>query len=353
MAIQWADDFGRYGTSGGTAAMLNGLPYANLGGSVENSPDPNDTGRAFRINSAINEWPLDMRIALPTVVSGTIGIAARVWLSNLPGDNNQRPAVVGFQRADGTYIVYARVEQNGAITIQGRVSGVESQRFNSVNPIIQPSSFNHYELVHNRATGEGSLYINGVLRATYTGVDTADNIAFTNMSNRSASISSIGMWVKDLVIWDSTGTQNNTVIGTVIVRRLKPNSDDTLGGWIPSTGTTGFNLLAKDAVNDSTFITGDILPTPASQFNMENLPADVTSVRALIPVVRARKVDGGDASLQLGLTPNGTNYDNGPVSPTTPAYTYYYDVSELNPATGAAWTPVSVDSVRLRVNRTV
>ncbi|MBA4165518.1 MAG: hypothetical protein C0510_12980, partial [Erythrobacter sp.] len=131
MSIQWADDFSRYGLSTPSrAALLAGLPYANLGnigsigaGTVTESPDPNDDGRAFQIGANGNNWPLDFRIALPTVVSGTAGVAFRAWLSVLPGSGTARPALVGFQRSDGNYLVYARIEQNGAITIQARVSG--------------------------------------------------------------------------------------------------------------------------------------------------------------------------------------------------------------------------------------
>ena len=360
MAIQWADNFGRYGTgTGSRTAMLAGLPYSNIGttngGVVEASPDPNDDQRSFKIGSNGNDWPQDFRISLPTVVtSGLTGVLARIWLDRLPASNNERAAVLGFQRANGDYLAYVRVEQNGALTIHARVSGVITQLFDSVNPVISPSSFNHYEFTYNRSTGAGGIYINGVLRGSYTGADFGDNVVFVNCSNRTGSGVSLGAWYKDLVIWDATGTQNNTApMGTVIVRRLNPNGDVTLGDWVPSTGSTGFNLLNKSTPNDTTFLSADSTSPNPMTFNLENLPPDITSVRGLVKVHRSRKVDGGDANIQTGISPNGTTWDNGADRPITSAFSYYFDISELDPVTAAPWTPVGVDSATFRIDRTV
>jgi hypothetical protein len=358
MAAIWADDFSRYGTGeAGRLAMLDGLVYARLGlfGRPAVSPDPNDDVRAYLMGNDPFTWTQDFRIALPTAVtSGSCGVAFRAWLSQLPGSGSDRSALAGFQRADGVYIVYMRIEQNGAITVQGRVSGVETQVFDSINPIVSPASFNHYELVHDKTSGEGSVYVNGVLRASYTGVDTADNLVFVNMSARNGpSIPTHSVWIKDLYLWNSSGAQNNSVAGTVIVRRYKPDGDNTLGGWVPSTGTTGSNLLAKDAPNDTTYLSADDAPPSPMSFTLENLPPDVTSVRCLISVVRVRKIDGGDADVQVGLSPNATDWDNGADRPMTSAFAYYFDVSELDPAVAGPWSPLAFDGAFIRVDRTL
>lgn len=351
MAIQWADDFSRYGTGNPSrSAMLDGLPYASLGavqGEVTVSPDPNDSGRAFQLGIG------DFRIALPTVVTGTVGLPQRLWFANLPVSAAARCRFTGFARVDGSYIAFARLEQNGSITIFGRVSGVITEVFNSVNPIVSPGTFNHFEFVHDCLLGEGQLYINGILRASYDGVDAGQTAAFHVCSNSDGGGSLTNMWVKDLVVWDSTGTQNNSVAGTVIVRRLKPNGDSALGGWVPSTGLTGFNLLAKNAPNDATFLSADDTPPAPMAFTLEDLPADVTSVRGLIMCVRARKVDGGDGNLQTGLSPNNVDWDNGADRPMTSAFSYHFDVSELDPDTGAPWNPLDVNDALIRANRTV
>lgn len=351
MAARWADDFSRYGTGNPSrAAMLDGLVYANLGavpGEVTPSPDPNDAGRAFGLGIG------QLRVALPTVVTGTLGVAFRFWLANLPTSAPARCRIINFLDAGGGTIVFVRVEQNGALTVHGLVGSTMTQLFDSVNPIVQPNSFNHCELVHDTVTGEGDVYINGILRASYTGVNTGISMVFAAFTNQDSAGAITNMWVKDLYIWDGTGSQNNSVAGTVIVRRFKPTDDVTLGGWSPSTGLTGFNLLSKDAPNDTTYLSADDSPPAPMSFNLENLPPDVTSVRAVFSVVRARKVDGGDANLQNALSPNGTDWDSGADRPITSAFAYYFDVSELDPEVAAPWAPLAFDGAQLRIDRTV
>lgn len=360
MSVQWADSFSRYGVGvNSTGEMLDGLPYSNIGtggsqGRVVASPDPSDIDeRAFLIGTNGNNWPRDFRISLPTVISGTVGVCFRAWVNSLPIDAGARPALVGVQRTNGDYMAYVRIEQNGAIAIVGRVANSLVEIENTVNPAVSPSSFNHYEFIHDGTTGEGQLYLNGVLLISYTGVDAGENLVFVNFSFRTASGLGPGVYIKDLVIWDDNGTQNNSVMGTVFVRGLKPNADVTLGDWVPSTGTTGFNLLNKTTPNDTTYMSADdTSPTPMS-FELENLPPDITSVRGLVPVVRMRKVDGGDADVQSGLSPNGTNWDDGADRPITSSFTYYFDISELDPATGTPWSPAAVDSAKIRIDRTL
>lgn len=360
MTIQFGDDFSRYGVgAGSTAFMLDGLPYANIGtggssGRVTLSPDPNEpTVRAFKIGFDGNNWPQDTRIALPSVVTGTVGVLCRAWLANLPNSAAERCALFGTQAGNGSYLAYMQIEQNGSITVIGKVAGVLTQIADSVNPIVQPGTFNHFEFIHDNALGEGEIWVNGVLRLSFDGVDTGTNIEFVNITNRSAATTGPDTWIKDLVIWDSSGTQNNSQMGTVLVRRLNPDGDNTLGGWVPSVGTTGFNLLAKDTPDDSTYLSADDTPPASMKFTLEDLPPDVTSVRGLISVTRSRKVDGGDAFVQTALTPNDVDFDNGTDRPITSAFTYYFDVSELDPASATAWSPSAVDDVLQEIDRTL
>lgn len=360
MSVQWADDFSRYGLGlASREAMLNGLVYSSIGtdsaaaGFVTVSPDPSESVPAFRLGPEGNTPARDFRVSLPTVVTGKVGCTFRAWLANLPIDELQLVRLCGYQRLDGEYIVYMQIQQNGAITIWGRVGSSMVKVYDSLNPLVQPNAFNHYEMVHDADLGTGEVYINGILRIEYEDVDPAQTVAFVNITNRSSAGIGLATWIKDFVIWDDSGTQNNDVMGTVIVRRLEPLADVTLGGWDPSTGTTGVPLLAKTGVNDATYLSADDTPPAAMKFTLEDLPADVTSVRALITVARARKVDGGDANLQIALSPNDINWDNGADRPITTAFSYYFDVSELDPLTSAPWTPLSVNDAIIRADRTV
>lgn len=351
MALQWADNFGRYGT-GATSddAMRDGLPYNNWVSQCFADPDPlAPTERCCRIESGIDNNPMtENRIALPAPSAGLVGIGARYWF-NAFNSGAARQCIAVFADVTASPLACCHVEANGALTITNGLGGTLIAT--TSGPVISTNSWNHIETAYNGTTGAISVRVNGVQRLTGVSANTG-TIAFAHPIDRiGAGIGSLPL-IKDLVLWDGTGTQNNNFMGTVICRRLDPDSDTTLGDWVPSTGTTGFNLLAKSAPNDLTYLSAGQTGLNHMQFGFTNLPVDVTSVRGIVSVVRARKIDGGDANLQVGLT-SGANIDQGADRPVTTTFTYYYDISEINPTTAAPWTPVQVDAMGGRVDRTL
>lgn len=357
MAIQWADNFSRYGTgSASRTAMLDGLPYASIGdnpsgnGRCITDPDPlvPSGSRCFRLGTLSNDWSDDFRVALPSPSSGVHGVAFRVWMNNLPVSTEGRQNIVAFMTVAGVVLAKVRVEQNGSLTVQetgGATIG------DTIVPVLAPNTWFHLEVKYDSGTGAGSIYVNGVSRLTFTGGDTGI-VAITNMSSRSGDSSSTTTNIKDAVYWDGTGTENNDVLGTVIVGRLKPTSDVTLGGWLPSTGSTGFDLLAKDAPNDTTYLSADDTPPAQMEYHFEDLPPDVTSVKAVLTVGRMRKIDGGDANVQMSLISNGDT-DLGADRPVTSAFSYWFDVSELSPDTAAPWNPIELNNTTAAIDRTL
>ena len=351
MSVQWADNFGRYGTGGSSnTPMRDGLPYNNWLSSCSDDPDPFAVGeRCCFINDGFDNNPLvENRIALPSPHAGMVGFAARYWFTGF-GVANSRQAVAVFFKVDLTPLACCHVEPNGALTIRDGIAG--TQLATTTAPVISTNSWNHIETAFNGTTGEFEVRLNGVTILTATGA-VLGTIAFCNPTRRIGNAIGAAPAIKDLVIWDDTGSQNNDFMGTVVCRRFSPNADVTLGGWTLSTGSVGYSLLAKSAVNDTTYLSADDTPPAPMQFGMENLPPDVTSVRAVISVVRARKIDGGDGSLQTALISNG-DFDNGADRPITTAFTYYFDVSEVSPDTAAPWTPVEFDLMTTQVDRTV
>ena len=122
--------------------------------------------------------------------------------------------------------------------------------------------------------------------------------------------------------------------------------------WTASTGSTGFNLIDEAGPDDADYVQAANPPPAASTFTLSDLPADVTSVRGLISLVRAKKTDGGDGNLQVSLQSNSVD-DLGADRPITTADTYWWDVSELSPDTGVAWTPAEVDAAKIKIDRTL
>lgn len=104
---------------------------------------------------------------------------------------------------------------------------------------------------------------------------------------------------------------------------------------------------------DPSYISADATPPAAAVFTLTDLPPDVTSIRALLPIYRAQKTDGGDCQVQSGLSPDNATWVNGTNQVLTVAFTYWWSVSHVSPVTVAPWTPGEVNGAYVRMNRTL
>lgn len=365
MAIIWADNFDNYGTT--VANMLDGI-YAEAGVTLIADPDAGSSGNVIRLTRSTTDTGapfLDISVLRKIYNSGltTAGGSFRYYTPTLPNNNNQ---LVGFRLSDSNNVphISVRLLTTGALEVTRgeyaptNLSGTPGTIIGTSSAVITTSAWNHIEwkVVLSDTVGTVELRVNGVSVLSLTGQDTInaaapgtiDQVSLT--SGVTTGSQPVFDYFKDLILWDTTGTQNNDFLGTNHVYSLLPDADSTLT-WTPSTGLTGFNLIDETDPNDADFISAADPPPAQSEFTLTNLPPDIVGVKALIPVVRARKIDGGDGSIQVGV--KGTLTDLGADRPITSAFTYWWDVSELSPDTGVAWTPVEVDAVKLTINRTV
>lgn len=114
------------------------------------------------------------------------------------------------------------------------------------------------------------------------------------------------------------------------------------------------------AVSGATLAGGEDVtyPTPF-EVALAPLPDDVTTIRAVIPKVRAAKIDGGDGNIQVSFGISDPSYDDGPDTPISSAFTYWGNptspfVSEVNPLTATRWAPGDFNvGARIKVARTL
>jgi hypothetical protein len=349
--IQWMDNFSSYGITGSNLVMLDGLPYADINRGCVANPDGFSGNRCWDVYNGTN----NNHLAGPRIVLSNpqkvVGVAFRVWVSSLPESNAQRNILFGTRTTTNTNQYNVVLEVNGAIGIyRGSVLMVST-----IIPVIYPSSWNHLEIKFDQDTGEISIRKEGVplLSATDLTPYTDNTVGIVQTTTRffSTSAGQPNQYIRDLVIWDSTGTENNDFIGPCGVYTLRPD-EDVQTGWDPSTGTFAYPLLSKSTPNDTTYITGIQSPLPdASIVSLTNLPDDIVSVRAVMSLVRAWKTDGGDAWLQTSII-SGLDEDTGNDRNVTTTPTYFWDISEINPGTTDPWTPLEINDADLKINRT-
>lgn len=372
MALIWADfpsgQQGMYGTTG--TYMLNGI-WAQLYSAsdtpptydpLRDDPDP-EIGSAGIVlytpasTSASGDSSTGARMALPAEVT-TLGIGVRLWMSSLPIGNISAPFIC-FRTNANANIIFVRVTTTGQLVAVsgGSNNGVGGTILGTSDPILTANAWNLLEIKATKGAGTGAIEIRvqGVTTPVLnlTGLTLSDsNIAQFLLGGMDGSGGTgIGVYWKDLVVWDTTGDFINNFQGNVFVHDLVPDGDNALN-WVPSTGSTGYNLIDEDLPVDTDYISADNTLPDASIFTMTDLPEDVITVRAVMPLSRLVKTDGGDCTIMVSVSPDGVDWDDGEDRPITVANTYYRDVSYESPVTNAQWTPDEVDDILYKVDRT-
>lgn len=374
MALLWADNFQTYGTD--ETKLLDGV-YAELDGSIvteptlTTDPDPNVSTRCLSMETAGDSSSpyagCILRMAVPGALKATVGMSARIWFTDLPNDTTVAPKPFVLIDTNGTRHLTLFVNSDGRLSIYrgpaGWVKTSATLLATSTLPVITAGAWNHIEFkaTIDNSSGATEVRVNGVEVAglTLSGTDTQNSslasvasIAFENSySGGTANPDTGHYYVKDFILWDTTGSQNNDFLGSCHVYTLQLDGDTSFN-WDASTGSTGYNLIDELTPDDADYISADNTPPAASEFTFENLPADIVSVKGLLTVARMRKTDGGDGQVQMGVKSNGST-DSGADRTITSAFTYWWDVSELSADTASAYTPTEVNAATVTIDRTV
>jgi hypothetical protein len=327
--------------------MLNGL-YADVARvNLVTDPDVTATGKVAQISADVFNGFRIRRVFGGSKAAA--GFSLRLWMANLPPDNLCIPSFTLLSGASVQQCTLT-VDTTGKIIIHTG-NGAGAQIGATTVPVLTANAWNHIEFksTANVTTGAFEVRVNGASVLTGSG-NTGTEYSQFCVEVPNSTGSSLIYYLKDLVAWDTHGSFNNNFLGPCSVLDLLPTSDVSLT-WTPSSGTTGFNRInIIPPTDDASYISAASVLT--STFNFADLPANVSSVKALIVDTRPRKTDGGDGSVQAGLK-SGATTGSGADRPITTAYTYYEDVFETDPATGAAWTPTAVNAAQLSLKRTV
>lgn len=355
--LQWADTFNKYGTN--AALMLNGLYVNNDDATIVTDPDPL-AGGTHCAKVSITTGAADFRFAYPSGAAATMGGAVRVWMAALPLDDNTYTAIY-LSDISNSVQVYMRIRPTGQVTIyrgDPRSGGVELGT--STIPVITANAWTpiEWKVKVDNSTGTTEFRVRGIAAVGLTltaqdtqatGVAAQSQIGFINYHAFSVPANGCDMYLKDFIVWDTTGTYNNNFMGSVQCADIDTTSDVSLT-WTPSTGAVGWSILDNNPPVDTTYISA--ATALSNTFGLADLPADTTSVRGLVLINRSWKIDGGDGNVQMGIV-SGASTGLGSDRPITTALTYWRDVIEVDPATGAPFTPSAFNAANLKQSRTI
>lgn len=353
MSLVHADNFNYYGAA--TTAAQDGI-YVQISGTGGFVADP-DGVSSERVIWMVGGNNGELRLALKNPTE-KVGVALRAWVAGLPSNDNQLVVPAAWKDVSNNLIAYIQIMTNGSIKfwMRNAANTAYTAVGDTIVPVVTANGWYHIEAAFEASTtaaGTAEVRVEGVTVIDVAALDTYVGTIFQVSQIFGTSTGGFGVshYYKDYVIWDGDGTMNNDFIGACIVAELIPDGDVTAGGWT-STGANIYGVLDNAAPDNAQYISADDTPPAFCEVTLTNLPADITSVKGLISVVRAAKVDGGDGNLQNSIRSDG-DLSEGADRPITAAQLYWTDVHELDPATDSPWVPGAVDLATLVIDRTV
>ena len=343
---------GVYGTT--AARLLDGMYGEASNISLVEDPDPNVSGNVIYVGSGFLATGT-LRKALPVTLA-TVGAALRLYLPGLPGNDEALPNPFNVRDISNNTQVSFAIRTDGRLSAYRGYAEGGTLLGTSAAPAAIANAWQHWEfkIFSDASTGTIEVRVDGVVVLSLTGQNTGSGLLtqWTINSNVTGGSFSHPFYVKDLIIWDTTGAFNNNFMGSCSVKELIPDGDVALN-WALTGSVTGYGAVNEAPPDDDTKYIYAVTPAPSADLmSLTDLPVDVTSVRGLMIINRSKNTDGGDGKLQMGLV-SGASTMLGTDRQITTAYTYWTDISETDPATAAAWLPGAVNNVNLRFNRTL
>lgn len=352
MALLWCDGFDHYGVIGN---LTEGAWAATGAGVTLVTANPRTgTSHLRYTGSALS----NTRRVLGGAKTG-VGIGGAFYYSNLPGGDNAH-AIYQFRDTANGIQISVVLQSTGIIEIlRGGLAGTSIGA--TASPAVVAEAYQHIEafVFFSQTVGTVEVRVNGVTVISLAGVDT---VATANVECSQVTISgkdttgTLGITVDtdDVFCYDDTGSFNNTFIGDRRVLTLFPDANTAQADWTAVGAASGYEAIDEASPDgDTSYITAGPpgSPGPISEFGIQNLPAGVSAVSAVVVVEFARKTEAGPANTQWSVI-SGASEAAGADKPMTEIYTYRQDVFESDPATAAPFTSGAVDALLIKVERT-
>lgn len=350
MALLWCDGFDHYGS---TAAMLNGA-WAQVASGVSLSTTGPRTG-THQMRMPPNAGSLTIARRVLGGAKTTVGLGMALYVTALPPGNNEQKIFSWHDAANAEQLVLF-LQSTGVVELK---RGGSTSLGASAAPCIVANAYQHVECIafFSQTVGTFECRVNGVTVLSLSGIDTCQtaNVECSQVcitgSFGGSGFNSTETRVDDLFCYDDTGSYNNTFIGDRRVLTLFPDANTATADWTAVGAASGYLCIDEATPNDDTdYITAATVGL-VSQFGLQNLPAGISVVNAVVMVERARKTEAGTANTQVSIV-SGASTANGADKPLTEIYTYRQDVFQTDPATAAPFTPAAVDALQFKVART-
>ena len=354
MSLLWCDGFDHYGLD--EANMLDG-PYAEVHPLVWDLSTANPRAGTHHMrwttNNAESAW---MRRVFGGAKT-TVGIGQAMYLPNLPTLNDCLLVLQLRDAANAAQLSFY-IQTTGAIAV--RTGGSTGTLLATSTALLTAAAYNHIEIKStiNNSAGAVEVRLNNVTIIDISGVDTqatanaeASQVIWAKQKGGTGEPGVTNVDLDDLFAWDTAGSYNNDFIGDHQVLTLWPDGDTARTDWTRNTGATDFEAIDEADPDDDTTYVEATAAAEISEYALDDLPSTVSAIAAVQLTGRMKKTDAGGAKVQQSLV-SGASEFNGADRDITTEYTYWPDISEQDPATGAPWTRTALDAALYKIERT-
>lgn len=355
--LLWADGFDHYGDN--EANMLDGI-YGNAS-NVTLMTNLVATGtHSIRVDSSgTATHSTGLRKVLPTAKT-KMGAAARFYFPDFPAGNTEsclfdfltssttRAQITVFCDANGRLLVYRGIASGPSDGV-----GTGTLLYTS-DPILVASAWNHveFQVFIDDTAGWIRCAVNGVHKFEVTDLDTQYNtngIVSVRNCRYEVATQNGEFYLDDLFYYDFEGDSSRDTdfcpttdggglatgyIGELQCWYLPPNGDTAQSDWQPSAGVVAYDMVDEVDPNDVDYIfstdAGDL-----TEFELTDLPEEITYIRGLMVLGRMSKADAGAAMIRYGMK-SVNAVEDAPERPVTVEPTYWWDFINNDPNTGAA-----------------
>jgi hypothetical protein len=342
------DGFDHYGEgSVGIANALNGA-YASFGTFSTITGTNARTGLGSLVCENNSGWRRVFAQARTT-----FGVGAAFYCPALPGIEGST-VLFNYQDNGAGSQVQFWLDTSGTISArQGTFGNLLLGQ--TVGPVVPAKAYTHIEtkVFCDASAGTVEVRVNGVTVLMATGLDT-DPTGAHSIAQVSASVSfsDAGFQIDDLFAWNTAGGEIVDFVGDKKVYTEFTGSDTAQADWVPSVGGSGSALLATNPPNDGVDYVEAGVAGDLSIYGITDLPGTVVSIAAVMTATRMWKTDAGSAHVTVGMISDSAN-DDGADHSITSAPTYWHDVFETDPATGAPWTLAGFNAAEVFIDRTL
>jgi hypothetical protein len=197
----------------------------------------------------------------------------------------------------------------------------------------------------NNTTGAFHLQLNGTDEIVATNINTVTTA--NNTGSRFQLVGTSTYW-DDFRIFDTTGPNNNSLIGDMKIETIFPNGPGAYTQWTPTPANPNWQNVSEVAVDDDATYNATTTPGNQDAYAVQHLAHVQSNIHAVgVNLVQRKDNPASKTTTQLTHI-SGNDFVGSPIMILD---TYYTNekLYELNPNTNISWTTTDVNNAQFGI----